>query len=190
MRCSMSAVRTGLVLMALVMVAACSRSPLTTDAPSATPTICHGGTTPERGEVPYHKSGSQEPTSLLEPGVVGTPFSITGHVLTRSCKPIAAAVLDFWQADGNGVYDTTGYRLQGHQSTDARGAYRLETVIPGEYWQHIHVMVRAPNGAILFTQLYLFPNSPRNQPNPLFDKSLEIKVSGSKGYFDFVLNED
>jgi hypothetical protein len=25
---------------------------------------------------------------------------------------------------------------------------------------------------------------------PLFDKSLEIKVSDSKGYFDFVLNED
>ncbi|TMF71809.1 MAG: dioxygenase [Chloroflexi bacterium] len=190
MRRSMSAVRTGLVLMALVMLAACSSSSPTTAAPSATPTICHGGTTPERGEGPYHKSGSPERTSLLEPGVVGTPFSLTGHVLTRSCKPIAAAVLDFWQADGNGVYDTTGYRLQGHQSTDARGAYRLETVIPGEYWQHIHVMVRAPNGAILFTQLYLFPNSPRNQPNPLFDKSLEIKVSGSKGYFDFVLNED
>jgi protocatechuate 3,4-dioxygenase beta subunit len=183
----MSAVRIGLVLMVLVMLAACSGS---SPASSATPTICHGGTTPERGEGPYHRSGSPERTSLLEPGVVGTPFSLTGHVLTRSCKPIAGTVLDFWQADGNGVYDSTGYHLQGHQSTDARGAYRLETVIPGEYWQHIHVMVRAPNGAILFTQLYLFPNSLRNQPNPLFDKSLEIKVSGSKGYFDFVLNED
>ncbi len=184
------AVRTGVVLMALVMLAACSSSSPTTAESSATPTICHGGTTPERGEGPYHKSGSPERTSLLEPGVVGTPFSLTGHVLTRSCKPIAGAVLDFWQADGNGVYDTTGYSLQGHQSTDARGAYRLETVIPGEYWQHIHVMVQAPNGTILFTQLYLFPDSPRNQPNPLFDRSLEIKVSGSKGYFDFVLNED
>jgi protocatechuate 3,4-dioxygenase beta subunit len=189
MRCSMSAVRTGLVLIVLVMLAACSSSPSTTAASRATPTICHGGTTPERGEGPYHKSGSPERTSLLEPGVVGTPFSLTGHVLTRSCKPIAGAVLDFWQADGNGVYDTTGYRLQGHQTTDALGTYRLETVIPGEYWQHIHVMVRAPNGAILFTQMYLFPNSPRNQPNPLFDKSLEIRVSGSKGYFDFVLDE-
>jgi protocatechuate 3,4-dioxygenase beta subunit len=114
----------------------------------------------------------------------------SGHVLTRSCKPIAEAVLDFWNADGNGVYDTTGYLLQGHQSTDASGAYRLETVIPGEYWQHIHVMVRAPDGRILFTQLYLFPDSPRNQPNPLFDKRLEIMMNGSTGYFDFVLDED
>src|SRR5437879_13116362 len=137
MRRSMSAVRTGLVLMALVVLAACSSSSPTTAAPSATSTICHGGTTPERGEGPYHKSGSPERTSLLEPGVVGTPFSLTGHVLTRPCKPIAAAVLDFSQADRNRVYDTTGYRLQGHQSTDERGDYRLETVLHGEYWQHI-----------------------------------------------------
>jgi protocatechuate 3,4-dioxygenase beta subunit len=161
-------VRTGLVLIVLVMLAACSSSSSTTAASSPIPTICHGGTTPERGEGPYHKSGSPERTWLLEPGVVGTPFSLTGHVLTRSCKPIAGAVLDFWQADGNGVYDPTGYRLQGHQTTDALGTYRLETVIPGEYWQHIHVMVRTPNGAILFTQMYLFPNSPLNQPNPPF----------------------
>jgi protocatechuate 3,4-dioxygenase beta subunit len=110
-------------------------------------------------------------------------------VLTRSCQPIVGAVLDFWQADGNGVYDSTGYRLQGHQSTDALGRYRLETVIPGEYWQHIHVMVQAP-GQILFTQLYLFPNAPGNQPNPLFEKALEIKTNGSEGYFDFILDED
>src|SRR2546430_13713735 len=94
MRCSMSAVRTGLVLMALVMLAACSSSSPTTAAPSATPTICHGGTTPERGERPHHKSGSPERTSPLEPGVVGTPFSPNRHVLARPCQPIAAAVLD------------------------------------------------------------------------------------------------
>lgn len=178
----------GLTVLMLVVVAACS-SPISI-APSATPTVCHGGTTPERGEGPYHKSGSPERTSLLEPGVVGTPFVLTGHVLTRSCQPIVGAVLDFWQADGNGVYDSTGYRLQGHQSTDALGRYRLETVIPGEYWQHIHVMVQAPDGRWLFTQLYLFPNAPGNQPNPLFEKALEIKTNGSEGYFDFILDED
>src|SRR2546422_10751772 len=122
MRCSMSAVRTGLVLMALVMLAACSSSSPTTAAPSATSTICHGGTTPERGERPYHKSGSPERTSLLEPGVVGTPFSLTGHGLTRSCQTIAATGLDFWQADGNRVYDNTAHRLQGHHCTSGRGA--------------------------------------------------------------------
>jgi len=182
--------RPGLTLLTVVVFAACSSSSPTNVAPSATPTVCHGGTTPERGEGPYHKSGSPERTSLLEPGIVGTPFVLTGHVLTRSCQPIVGAVLDFWQADGNGVYDSTGYSLQGHQSTDAHGRYRLETVIPGEYWQHIHVMVQAPDGRTLFTQLYLFPNAPRNQPNPLFEKALEIKTNGSDGYFDFVLDED
>jgi protocatechuate 3,4-dioxygenase beta subunit len=179
--------RLGLTLLTLVVIAACSSSSPTGVAPSAASTVCHRGYTPERGEGPYHKSGSPERTSLLEPGVVGTPFVLTGRVLTPSCQPIVGAVLDFWQADGNGVYDSTGYRLQGHQSTDAQGRYRLETVIPGEYWQHIHVMVQAPDGRILFTQLFLFPNDPRNQPNPLFEKALEIKTNGSDGYFDFVL---
>jgi hypothetical protein len=50
-------------------------------------------------------------------------------------------------------------------------------------------MVQAP-GQILFTQLYLFPNAPGNQPNPLFEKALEIKTNGSEGYFDFILDED
>jgi protocatechuate 3,4-dioxygenase beta subunit len=182
--------RLGLTLLTLVVVAACSSSSPTSLAPSAAPAVCNGGWTPERGEGPYHKSGSPERTSVLEPGVVGTPFVLTGHVLTRSCQPISGVVLDFWQADGNGVYDTTGYSLQGHQSTDADGRYRLETVIPGEYWQHIHVEVQAPDGLTLFTQLYLFPNDPRNQPNPLFVKALEVKTNGSDGYFDFVLDED
>ena len=179
--------RPGLALVALVVFTACSGSSPASVAESAAPTLCHGGLTPERGEGPYHKSGSPERTSLLEPGVVGTPFVLTGHVLTVSCQPIVGAVLDFWQADGNGVYDTIGYRLQGHQSTDANGGYRLKTVIPGEYWQHIHVMVSLPDGRTVFTQLYLFPDDPRNQPNPLFEKALEIKMHGSDGYFDFVL---
>jgi protocatechuate 3,4-dioxygenase beta subunit len=181
--------RPGLTLLTLVVLAACSGSSPTSVASSAAPAVCNGGWTPQRGEGPYHKSGSPERTSVLEPGVVGTPFVLTGHVLTRSCQPISGVVLDFWQADGNGVYDTTGYRLQGHQSTDADGRYRLETVIPGEYWQHIHVEVQAPDGLTLFTQLYLFPNDRRNQPNPLFVKALEVKTNGSDGYFDFVLDE-
>jgi len=180
--------RPGLALLALVVFAACSSSSSTSVAPSAASTVCHGGTTPERGEGPYHKVGSPERRSVVEPGVVGTPFVLTGHVLTRSCQPIAGAVLDFWQADGNGVYDTIGYSLQGHQSTDADGGYRLETVIPGEHWQHIHVMVQTRD-LTLFTQLYLFPNDPSNQPNPLFVKALEVKMHGSDGYFDFVLDE-
>ena len=183
--------RPGLTLLTLVVVAACASSSPTPSnvAPSAAPTVCNGGTTPERGEGPYHKVGSPERRSVVEPGVVGTPFVLTGHVLTRSCQPIVGAVLDFWQADGNGVYDTIGYSLQGHQSTGADGGYRLETVIPGEHWQHIHVMVQSPD-LTLFTQLYLFPNDPSNQPNPLFEKALEVKMKGSDGYFDFVLDED
>ena len=53
----------------------------------------------------------------------GTRVIVTGYVLTRDCKPIAGAWLDFWQADDIGAYDNTGFKLRGHQFTDAAGRY-------------------------------------------------------------------
>ena len=94
--------------------------------------------------------------------MVGERLIVTGYVLDQDCKPVAGALLDFWQADGEGVYDNEGYRLRGRQYTDAEGRYRLETVIPGEYpgrTEHIHVKAQAPGGRVLTTQLY-FPASP------------------------------
>jgi protocatechuate 3,4-dioxygenase beta subunit len=96
------------------------------------------------------------------------------------CCPRSAgrlrAWLDFWQADDRGQYDTAGYRLRGHQFTDAAGAFSLETTLPGLYpgrTRHIHVKVRAPNGPTLTTQLY-FPGEPRNQGDGLFNPGLVV----------------
>ena len=108
---------------------------------------------------------------------------------------MAHALLDFWQADAGGVYDNAGYRLRGHQFTDARGRYRLETVVPGLYpgrTRHIHVKVQAPRKPMLTTQLY-FPSEPRNASDSIFDASLLLhgwkKVGARRvGGFDFVLD--
>ena len=71
--------------------------------------------TPAQTAGPYFKPHSPERTTLVEPGLGGIPLTITGRVVTSGCLPIAGALLDFWQADHNGQYDTAGFRLRGHQ---------------------------------------------------------------------------
>ncbi len=148
---------------------------------------------PALTEGPYFKSGSPERASLLDEGVVGTPLILTGYVLTPDCQPIANALLDFWQADGDGVYDNAGYRLRGHQFTDENGYYRLETVVPGLYpgrTEHIHVKVQPPGGAVLTTQLF-FPDVTENQGDGIFSPLLLVtfteSTDGLTARFDFVV---
>jgi protocatechuate 3,4-dioxygenase beta subunit len=145
-------------------------------------------------EGPYFKPKSPERASLIESGMAGTPLVVRGVVMTRSCKPVAGALLDFWQADDAGSYDNVGFRLRGHQFTDAQGVYRLETIVPGLYpgrTRHIHVKVQAPSKPILTTQLY-FPGERRNAADGLFHSSLLMQISnvasGRQGRFNVVLD--
>gem|GEM_PF-1632762 len=150
--------------------------------------------TPSVTEGPYFKSGSPERKSLIEPGVVGDRLNLTGRVLTRSGKPVAGVLLDFWQADGNGRYDNVGYILRGHQLTDDQGRYQLETVLPGNYGgrtRHIHVKVQPPGGDVLTTQLF-FPEEESNQRDSIFRPELLVSLNeterGKEAKFDFVLD--
>jgi protocatechuate 3,4-dioxygenase beta subunit len=146
--------------------------------------------TPEQTEGPYFSPNSPERTSLREDGVDGTPFFLTGAVLGTDCTPISGALLDFWHADDAGEYDNEGYRLRGHQFTDANGAYRLETIVPALYTartRHIHVKAQRSGGSVLTTQLY-FPDEPGNESDGLFDPALLMSVpSSGSARFDFVL---
>ncbi|HTX91794.1 MAG TPA: hypothetical protein VMC09_11335 [Anaerolineales bacterium] len=144
-------------------------------------------------EGPYFKAGSPERTSLLETGLAGTKLVLSGSVLTTDCKPVAGALLDFWQANAAGQYDNSGYTLRGHQFTDASGHYQLTTIVPGLYpgrTEHIHVKVQAPGGPVLTTQLF-FPGVAQNQSDGIFDASLVMKVQsapdGETAVFDFVI---
>ena len=124
----------------------------------------------------------------------GTRLAIYGQVLTKDCKPLANAVLEFWQADAQGNYDNAGYRLRGHQSTDSNGQYRLETVVPGLYpgrTRHIHVKVVPPSGPALTTQLFL-PQEAQNKTDSTFDQALLLPIQdtadGKAASFNFILN--
>ena len=158
-----------------------------------TPTPACGAATPEQTEGPYFKPASPERVSLLEPEMRGRRLVVTGVVRDTGCRPVPRALLDFWQADAGGRYDNAGFRLRGHQFTDAEGRYRLETVLPGIYpgrARHIHVKAQAAGRPPLTTQMY-FPGEPGNARDGLFDPALLVVLAGSGDVaaagFDFVL---
>jgi len=147
----------------------------------------------ELTEGPYYRANPPQNAALRTAGVAGTPLTLTGYVVSKSCQPIANAKLDFWQADGNGNYDNSGYTLRGWQLTDANGAYRLETVIPGLYpgrTEHIHFKVTV-NGQTYTSQLF-FPGVSQNEGDSIYSSrmlvTLNTATSPVSGTFTFVVN--
>lgn len=163
-------------------------------ATDSTPAIaCDGQPTPAQMEGPYYTPNPPQRASLIEEGVVGDPIMLTGYVLDTACRPIAGAVVDFWQADGAGVYDNDGYRLRGYTLTDDAGRYTMETVVPGEYpgrTPHIHVKVQRPGGAVLTSQIY-FPDEAANARDGIFNPALILDLqetaNGLTGVMNFIV---
>lgn len=172
-------------------IPATGESPAAAAAPDCT---APAALTPPMTAGPYYTSNPPENANLYQEGMAGTKLTLTGYVLDASCRPVPGARVDFWQADGRGVYDNTGYTLRGYQLTDAEGRYRLVTVIPGQYpgrTEHIHVKVQAPGGPELTSQLF-FPGAAANQSDRIFDESLLVKnlaetPDGMTATFDFVV---
>ena len=150
--------------------------------------------TPSSVEGPYFKPNSPRRNSLLELGKEGDKLTVTGCVFSTDSEPVKEVLLDFWQADINGNYDEVGYNLRGHQFSNDKGQYFLETIVPGEYpgrTRHLHVKVQAPNKPVLTTQLY-FPGEVRNEKDLFFNDDLLMDIyknsDGSiNATFNFVL---
>ncbi|HWF93991.1 MAG TPA: intradiol ring-cleavage dioxygenase [Xanthobacteraceae bacterium] len=157
---------------------------------------CHAGEMPTRPQIegPFFKPASPLRGDLREPGMAGRPAELAGFVLTRSCRPVAGALIELWHADDQGEYDNTGFRLRGHLFADAKGHYAFKTVMPGLYpgrTRHFHIKVQAAaESPVLTTQLY-FPDEPRNQEDDLFRPELTMQVAASddalRARFDLVL---
>ena len=165
-------------------------------APLAATPACHDGDEPtaRQTEGPYFKPSSPLRADLVEPNSTARPVELSGQVLTRSCQPVARALLDFWHADERGDYDNVGFRYRGHLLTDADGRYRLRTILPALYTgrtRHYHVKVQAPQRGVLTTQLY-FPDEPIDRRDVLFRRELVMRMAeagdGLAARFDFVLD--
>jgi hydroxyquinol 1,2-dioxygenase len=137
--------------------------------------------TPSTVEGPFHVANA--PTianggSMAE-GAPGVACFVMGKVRGLSGEPIAGAILDLWQTDGEGLYEdqrgTKGPWMRGLYRTQADGSFLIRTVAPigytipmdgtvGELMNrtdishmrpaHIHFAVSAPGYEELVTHLF------------------------------------
>jgi hydroxyquinol 1,2-dioxygenase len=111
----------------------------------------------------------------------GAPAYVSGRVLDVNGKPIAGAVLDVWQTDGEGFYDVqrpggNEQYARGRFTTGADGRYGFRTVKPVSYPvptdgpvgkmllgmgrhpyrpAHVHVIATAPGHDRVATHLFV-----------------------------------
>jgi hydroxyquinol 1,2-dioxygenase len=137
--------------------------------------------TPNTVLGPFHIDGSP-PLAFgadMAEGVAGTPLFVHGTVRDLDGKAVGGAVLDVWQADGDGMYeaqlDVDEARLRGKYVTRGDGSYCIRTVAPLGYAipmdgpvgelvgataishfrpAHVHVLVDVPGYEPLTTHLF------------------------------------
>ena len=182
-------------------------SPKPGDAPLAVTPSCSGAEIPAEIEGPLFKPDSPERANFVTPAIRGVYYDLRGVVYDTACTPIAGALLEFWSCDQNGDYDTAGFSLRGHQFTNEKGEFHLQTIVPRDYYgrwgrraPHIHTKAQAPGGPLLTTQLY-FPDDTQaygrdfaaiNAGDGLFNRSLVMTLGAPAGNhydgrFDFVI---
>ena len=158
---------------------------------------------PEQTEGPFYFDPSTNKRDITDgrPGVaLGLKLTIVD--VNDGCAPVPDAVVDVWQADGEGQYsgypgqgdsgtvDTTGESfLRGTQTTDADGQVEFTTIYPGWYpgrTPHIHFKVRFPNQTLVTSQLYfddaisaaIFTGAPYNS------RTTTVVTNSSDAIFD------
>jgi hydroxyquinol 1,2-dioxygenase len=141
--------------------------------PAATPATVLG---------PFHIEGSPElgHGEDMSQGVPGTPLYLSGTVVDLDGKPVAGAVLDVWQADTEGAYesqlpDVDEARLRAKYTARGDGSYCVRTIAPKGYTipmdgpvgdligrtaishfrpAHVHFLINVPGYEPLITHLF------------------------------------
>jgi hydroxyquinol 1,2-dioxygenase len=130
---------------------------------------------------PFHIDGSPELgyAGDMAVDIEGDPLYIHGVVRDLEGKPVPDAVLDVWQADGDGAYeaqlDVDEARLRGKFASRDDGTYCVRTITPKGYTipmdgtvgdligrtdishfrpAHVHFLVTAPGFEPLITHLF------------------------------------
>lgn len=139
------------------------------------------GATPSTVEGPFHVADAPEVAhgGSIAMGAPGIPTFVSGKVRSLDGAPIANAVLDLWQTDGEGLYESqrgsTEPWMRGIFRSQADGSYSVRTVAPiaytipmdgtvGELMEktdishmrpaHIHFCVEAPGFRRVVTHLF------------------------------------
>lgn len=89
---------------------------------------------------PFHREGAPElpDGGNMAAGDGGTPAVIHGRVLDPDGRPIAGALLDVWQANSDGFYDSQlathdHLQMRGKFRSQADGAFLIRTTRPVHY---------------------------------------------------------
>ena len=90
---------------------------------------------------PFHRLNAPEMPAggnIAHLDKVGPPTLVSGRVLDLDGRPVAGALLDVWQAQTSGLYDSQDANLhemhmRGKFHTDAEGRYLVRTVRPVHY---------------------------------------------------------
>jgi len=139
--------------------------------------------TPDQVQGPYLLENAPLRTYCFPEGATDGPFTnpiqrifLRGQVLNTNGQPIKDAIVDFWVADPDGIYDnqdensnplplpTEKHKYRCRMSTDENAFYFVHMLRPGNYPlddkgnmrpAHIHVRIKAPGYKTKVTQLYL-----------------------------------
>jgi hydroxyquinol 1,2-dioxygenase len=98
------------------------------------------GATPTTVEGPFHVHDAPEMAdgANMAAGAPGIPCFVTGTVRDTAGQPVAGAMLDIWQTDGDGLYEAQRPEIEGPwmraiYRTGADGRYTVQTVAPIGY---------------------------------------------------------
>jgi protocatechuate 3,4-dioxygenase alpha subunit len=69
----------------------------------------------------------------LAAGAKGEVIEVTGRITQLDGKPLDNLVVEIWQADSRGRFDSADFFGWGRAATDANGVYRFRTIKPGAF---------------------------------------------------------
>ncbi len=143
--------------------------------------------TADVGTGPNYRAGAPFRAKLSPPLAEGTVLVIKGRVSDAATgEGIAGSVLDAYQADATGHYDTQGYAYRARVLTDEKGGYEFETVVPSNYGPppHIHMIVSAPGYRKTSTEMLFRDATHPTNERPELTPVLAERTRGGKTYLE------
>jgi len=143
---------------------------------------------PLPAQTPNHLEGAPFRAKLSPPHAEGEVLVVTGRVTDKTTgEGVAHAVLDAFQADAKGHYDTEGFEYRARVLTDEQGRFEFETIVPSNYGPapHIHFYVTADGYSELRTDMYFRDDEHPDGGRPeLTPKLVEREAKNGEAYLE------
>jgi protocatechuate 3,4-dioxygenase alpha subunit len=140
---------------------------------------------------PEFAAGANDLTMLEGRRVRGEPIEVTGRVVQADGQALDNLVLEIWQADADGRYDSGDFLGWGRAATDRDGVYRFLTIRPGKAEgraPHINFLILYSGLMRQLHTVMFFEDADDPVLNAVQDKASLIARRVDKGYvFDIRL---